>query len=50
MLGMGKTVKQKELDLSPQTISTHRSHILEKMGMQSNEELIQYALQNQIRE
>jgi DNA-binding NarL/FixJ family response regulator len=52
MLGMGKTVKQigKELGLSPQTISTHRSHILEKMGMQSNEELIQYAMQNQIRE
>lgn len=50
MLAMGKTVKQigKELDLSPQTVSTHRTHILEKMGMQSNAELIQYAMQNQI--
>jgi DNA-binding NarL/FixJ family response regulator len=52
MLAMGKTVKQigEELALSPQTISTHRSHILEKMGMESNAELIQYAMQNQIRE
>jgi DNA-binding NarL/FixJ family response regulator len=52
MLAMGKTVKQigKELALSPQTVSTHRRHILEKMGMQSNAELIQYAMQNQIRE
>ena len=50
LLAMGKTVKQigKELDLSPQTVSTHRTHILEKMGMQSNAELIQYAMQNQI--
>ena len=52
LLAMGKTVKQigKELDLSPQTVSTHRTHILEKMGMQSNAELIQYAMENQIRE
>ena len=52
LLAMGKTVKQigKELDLSPQTVSTHRSHILEKMGMLSNAELIQYAIQNQIRQ
>lgn len=52
LLAIGKTVKQigKELDLSPQTVSTHRAHILEKMGMQSNAELIQYAIQNQIRE
>ena len=50
LLAMGKTVKQigKELDLSPQTVSTHRTHILEKMGMQSNAELIQYAMRNQI--
>lgn len=50
MLAMGKTVKQigKELVLSPQTVSTHRTHILEKMGMRSNAELIEYARQNQI--
>jgi two-component system, NarL family, invasion response regulator UvrY len=52
LLAMGKTVKQigKELDLSPQTVSTHRTHILEKMGLESNAELIQYAMHNQIRE
>jgi DNA-binding NarL/FixJ family response regulator len=52
LLAIGKTVKQigKELRLSPQTVSTHRTHILEKMGMQSNAELIQYAMENQIRE
>jgi DNA-binding NarL/FixJ family response regulator len=50
MLATGKTVKAigKELDLRPQTVSTHRTHILEKMGMRSNAELIQYAIQNQI--
>lgn len=50
MLAIGKAVKQigKELGLSPQTVSTHRTHILEKMGMQSNAELIQYAMKNQI--
>jgi DNA-binding NarL/FixJ family response regulator len=52
LLAIGKTVKQigKELRLSPQTVSTHRTHILEKMGMQTNAELIQYAMENQIRE
>jgi DNA-binding NarL/FixJ family response regulator len=50
MLATGKTVKEisEELFLSPQTVSTHRTHILEKMGMQSNAEVIQYAIQNQI--
>jgi len=50
MLAMGKTVKEisEELFLSPQTVSTHRTHILEKMAMQTNAELIQYAMQNQI--
>jgi two-component system invasion response regulator UvrY len=50
LLATGKTVKVigKELDLSPQTVSTHRTHILQKMGMQSNAELIQYAIQNQV--
>jgi two-component system invasion response regulator UvrY len=52
MLATGKSVKEisQELSLSPQTISTHRIHILEKMGMETNAELIQYAMQNQILE
>ncbi|OOG55383.1 response regulator transcription factor [Polaromonas sp. C04] len=34
------------LHLSPKTVSTHRTHILEKMGMSSNAELIRYMLEN----
>jgi two-component system invasion response regulator UvrY len=47
MLAMGKTVKEigEELSLTPQTVSTHRSRILEKMGMTTNTELTQYAIQ-----
>jgi two-component system, NarL family, invasion response regulator UvrY len=48
MLAGGKTVKEigEELSLTPQTVSTHRSRILEKMGMSTNAELAQYALQS----
>ena len=47
MLAMGKTVKDigEELFLSPQTVSTHRGRILDKMGMTTNAELTQYAIQ-----
>ena len=47
MLAMGKTVKEigEELSLTPQTVSTHRSRILDKMGMTTNAELTQYAIQ-----
>ncbi|MDR3451955.1 MAG: response regulator transcription factor [Rhodoferax sp.] len=34
------------LHLSPKTVSTHRTHILEKMGMRSNAELVRYMLEN----
>ena len=52
MLTTGKTVKEigEELFLSPQTISTHRAHILEKMGMRTNAELTEYAIQNRLQE
>jgi DNA-binding NarL/FixJ family response regulator len=52
MLALGKTVKEisRELALSPQTISTHRARILEKMGMATNTELTQYAIQNRVLE
>ena len=47
MLAMGKTVKEigEELSLTPQTVSTHRTRILEKMRMTTNAELTQYAIQ-----
>lgn len=44
MLASGQTVKQiaAELRLSPQTVSTHRTRILEKMGMKTNADLVRY--------
>lgn len=44
MLASGQTVKQisADLSLSPQTVSTHRTRILEKMGMRSNADLVRY--------
>lgn len=45
MLSGGQTVKQiaNQLGLSPQTVSTHRARLLEKMGMKSNADLVRYA-------
>ena len=34
----------RELSLSPKTVSTHRKHILEKLGVDSNSGIVQYAL------
>jgi two-component system invasion response regulator UvrY len=44
---MGMTVKEigEELFLSPQTVSTQRYRILNKMGMFTNVELTEYAIQ-----
>ena len=52
MLAAGKTVKQigDELSLSAKTISTNRTRIMEKMGLQNNSELTQYALKHQLLE
>jgi len=48
MIALGKTVSQiaRELYLSVKTVSTHRVHILQKMGLKNNAELIQYAVKN----
>ncbi len=48
MLASGKRLKTiaKELSLSVNTVSTHRSRILEKMGMETNADLTYYALKN----
>jgi DNA-binding NarL/FixJ family response regulator len=35
-----------KLHLSPNTVTTYRSRILEKMGMSSNAELTRYALEH----
>jgi DNA-binding NarL/FixJ family response regulator len=49
-IAMGKTVTviAGELFLSPKTISTYRTRILEKMNMKNNAELVRYALKNNL--
>ncbi len=46
--GRSLTMIADELGLSVKTISTHRSHILQKLEMKSNAELIRYALENHL--
>lgn len=48
LLASAKSVSEiaAQLGLSVKTISTHRSRILEKMGLGSNAELMQYAMRN----
>jgi two-component system, NarL family, invasion response regulator UvrY len=50
LFGQGKTVSQvaETLSLSVSTVGTHRSHILEKMHMQTTAELMKYTLENHL--
>ncbi len=50
MIASGKTVTQiaRELYLSPKTISTYRSRVLEKMRLRNNAELVHYAIKNNL--
>jgi len=50
LLGKGRTVGQIAVDLflSPKTISTYRSRILEKMGMGSNADVIRYVIEHNL--
>jgi len=50
MLAAGLTVKHvaERLHLSPQTVSTHRARILEKMTMESNADFVRYAFQHRL--
>lgn len=45
-LATGKTVGEiaEELNLSVKTVSTHRTHILEKLNSRNNSEIVQYAM------
>ena len=47
MIASGKTVSEvaEELSLSVKTVSTHRWHILRKMGMKTNADLMRYAME-----
>lgn len=50
MIAAGKTVTEiaRELCLSVKTISTYRTHILEKMYLKNNSEIARYAIQNNL--
>ena len=50
LIASGKTVTEiaRELCLSVKTISTYRTHILEKMRMKNNAEITLYAVQNRL--
>lgn len=50
MIALGRTTSQiaEELHLSVSTVSTYRARILEKLGMTTTAELIQYALRNHV--
>lgn len=46
--GVRLTAISEEMHLSVKTISTYRSRVLRKMGMDSNAAMVQYALQNHL--
>ena len=50
LMAAGKTVSEiaEQLSLSAQTISTYRSHILEKLGVENTAQIIRYAHQHQL--
>jgi two-component system, NarL family, invasion response regulator UvrY len=50
LLGSGKTITEiaSALNLSISTVNTHRAHILDKMKMESNVQLIRYAIENKL--
>ncbi|UCH10448.1 MAG: response regulator transcription factor [Fidelibacterota bacterium] len=50
MIASGNSLKEiaHELSLSVKTISAHRAHILKKMDMSSNAELIRYAIETDL--
>ena len=50
LLAMGKTLTQiaESFSLALTTISTHRSHIMEKLGLSTNAELVRYAIASHI--
>ena len=52
MMGKGKAVKEiaGELHLSPNTIRTYRTRILEKIGVKGTSELIHYAITHSLTE
>lgn len=50
MIAAGKPISKiaRELCLAPTTVSSHRTRILNKMGMKTNMEIIRYAIENKL--
>ncbi len=50
LIATGKTMREikDELSLSLSTVNTHRRHILEKMGLKSNSDIVRYAIKNNL--
>jgi len=50
MIGSGKSISDiaAQLNLSVSTVNTHRMHILDKMNMHTNVELMRYAIENKL--
>lgn len=50
LIGSGQTNARiaSTLSISPKTVSTYRSRILEKMGLKNNSELIRYTIENEL--
>ena len=50
LIGAGRTVGEiaAQLHLSPKTVSTYRTRILQKLSLRTSAELIRYALQHQL--
>jgi DNA-binding NarL/FixJ family response regulator len=46
--GLGPTEIGEKLHLSVKTVSTHKSNILDKLGLQSTADLVRYALENKL--
>jgi two-component system, NarL family, invasion response regulator UvrY len=46
--GLGPTEIGERLHLSVKTVSTHKTHILEKLGLSSTAELVRYALEHKL--
>lgn len=48
LMAGGKTLADiaEALSLSPKTVSTYRSRLLEKMDLKTNAEIIRYAIEN----
>lgn len=46
--GLGPTEIGRRLHLSVKTVSTHKTHILEKLGLKSAAELVRYALEHKL--